>query len=308
MIPTLRASLKKIRPYIGPLIVLVTGLLFVYFFVHNPKLRHALAQTSPTVVLVVGLLYVVFMLCLAWVYALTLRLCGRSIPAGENVLLTCYSTIANFFGPLQSGPGVRAAYLKQKHNIRLRDYTVATLFYYALYAIVSAIFLLIGSGKYWPLALGAAFCVAGGSFAIVWYVRRKFSRKDTDSGLRFEPKVVLLLLLATICQLVCVALIYFVELRAVGSSASPAQALTYGGAANFSLFVSLTPGAIGFREAFLAFSQQLHHVPSSQILAASIIDRAIFVGFLGVMFLVIVTLHANKRFGKLRKKPDEIRS
>jgi hypothetical protein len=76
------------------------------------------------------------------------------------------------------------------------------------------------------------------------------------------------------------------------------QAVVYGGAANFSLFVALTPGAIGFREAFLEFSRQLHHIPTSGILAASVIDRSVYVAFLGLLFLMTVGLHVGDRFGK----------
>jgi uncharacterized membrane protein YbhN (UPF0104 family) len=103
---------------------------------------------------------------------------------------------------------------------------------------------------------------------------------------------------ATLCQLFVWAVIYYVELRAVHTGASLLQAITYGGAANFALFVSLTPGAIGFREAFLAFSKQLHHISTSGILAASVIDRSVFVVFLGLMALAILGTHANQRFKK----------
>ena len=302
MLKKIAAIFTKLKPYLAPIVVCVTIALFVYFFIKNPSLRYALADTNPLLLLLIMALYAVFMICLAWVYQLTLELCGKRLPTGENILLTCYSTIANFFGPLQSGPGVRAAYLKQKHQVKLRDYSIATLFYYALYAIVSAVFLLIGSGKYWPWALSLTVCVVVGSLSVVWFIRRRVLRKNQELSVQFKPKIVLLLLLATMCQLGCMALIYFVELRAVGSQATIAQAIAYGGAANFALFVSLTPGAIGFREAFLAFSQQLHHVPTSAILAASIIDRAVFVSFLGILFLGILALHANKRFIKSSKK------
>ena len=134
-------------------------------------------------------------------------------------------------------------------------------------------------------------------------LRKRFAKKDGSIGIRFEPKLLLELFAATICQLLCVTIIYFVELRAVHTGASFQQSLTYGGAANFALFVSLTPGAIGFREAFLTFSEKLHHISTANIVAANIIDRAVFVAFLGILFLIILAMHANTRFGKIR--PDK---
>lgn len=287
---------KRLRALASPVLIVLFLIVFVYFFVTHPKLRHALAAANPWVLLLIAALYALFILCLSWVYNATLELCGKRLPFRENFLLTSYSTIVNFFGPLQSGPGVRAVYLKQKHGVRLRDYTVASLAYYAIYAIISALFLLSASGKYWVLGLLGTLCVVGGSVGIVLFVQRRFSRSEEGLHLTISAKTIGWLSLATLCQLLLVALIFYVELHAIHVDASLRQALAYGGAANFALFVALTPGAIGFREAFLAFSQQLHHISTPNILAASVIDRAVYVVFLGCLFLVVLALHADKRF------------
>jgi uncharacterized membrane protein YbhN (UPF0104 family) len=74
------------------------------------------------------------------------------------------------------------------------------------------------------------------------------------------------------------------------------------------LFVSLTPGAIGIREAFLTFSQQLHHIDTSTIVAANIIDRAVYLVFLGVLFIFVFSLHARDKLSlsslNLKQKQD----
>ena len=57
--------------------------------------------------------------------------------------------------------------------------------------------------------------------------------------------------------------------------------------------------AIGIREAFLVFSQNLHHLSNMVIVAANVIDRAIYLVFLGILFIVTVGLHAK---GSLRIK------
>lgn len=287
--------LQRLKQFLAPLLVVVTIIFFVDFFVTHPNVRHTLMTTSLWTLLEVGSLYGLFILCLVWVYDVTLRLCGIRIPFKENFLLTCYSTIANFFGPLQSGPGVRAAYLKHKHQVKLRDYTLASLVYYALYAITSAVFLLVGSGKYWPLLLVFVLCVAAGSGGIVWFARRQFTRKY-DSSLLLRPRLLAELFMATIVQLIVWALIFYVELSAIHTGATLSQAIAYGGAANFAVFVAMTPGAIGFREAFLTFSQRLHGIHTADILSASVIDRTVYIVFLGVLFVVILALHADSRF------------
>jgi uncharacterized membrane protein YbhN (UPF0104 family) len=100
---------------------------------------------------------------------------------------------------------------------------------------------------------------------------------------------------ATAAQMTVQVVIFYTELRSVDASISFAQALTYTGAANFALFVSLTPGAIGIREAFLVFSQGLHHISSAAIVAANVIDRAVYLMLLGILFILVLSLHAKDK-------------
>jgi uncharacterized membrane protein YbhN (UPF0104 family) len=93
-----------------------------------------------------------------------------------------------------------------------------------------------------------------------------------------------------------IGLRYYLALLASGAHVSLGQAVSYTGAANFALFVSVTPDGIGIREAFLLFAQRIHHVSTDAIVTANIIDRATFVVFLGVLFLVALGLHAKDRF------------
>jgi len=85
------------------------------------------------------------------------------------------------------------------------------------------------------------------------------------------------------------------ELHSIHPETSVAQALTYTGVANFALFVSLTPGAIGIREAFLVFSQNLHHLGNTIIVGANLIDRAVYLLFLGLLFVMTLALHAKDK-------------
>ena len=93
----------------------------------------------------------------------------------------------------------------------------------------------------------------------------------------------------------CTAFAYYFELFHVDPSVGMAQTLVYAAAANLALFVSLTPGAIGFRESFLLLTEQLHRIPDNVVIAASIIDRAFYVVFLLVMFAVLLGLGVRSR-------------
>lgn len=220
----------------------------------------------------------------------SLRLCATVMPAAENALLTIYSSIVNFFGPLQSGPGFRAVYLKQKHKVNYKDFIKVSLIYYAFFALISGLFLFGPSLIWWQALLGLAV-IAGVCWSVIKAKKVSLAMFTSQYGL------LLGLFLVTLLQLSIVVIIYFVELRSVDTAISFKQAIIYTGAANFALFVSLTPGAIGFRETFLLVSERLHHIPDSTVIAASVIDRGVYVAFLGVLFLIALGLHAKSRLG-----------
>ena len=199
----LPAPIRKLLPL--ALATLTAGL-FVYLFAKHPEYRRTLVHTNFWVLLLIAALYAVMLLCVAWTNDVTLRLCGKRQGARDNILLTGYTTLVNFFGPLQSGPAMRAAYLKQKLQISLRAYTLASLVYYAFYAMISALFLLAGSGRYWPLMLGVAALVALGCASILVLARRKFAGQA--AGFRATPALLAELGAATLCQLAATALIY----------------------------------------------------------------------------------------------------
>ncbi|GAC1502429.1 MAG: hypothetical protein NVS1B10_07190 [Candidatus Saccharimonadales bacterium] len=108
----------------------------------------------------------------------------------------------------------------------------------------------------------------------------------------------LLLSIGVILQLLIVTLIYFLELRNLSHVVTLAQAITYTGAANLALFVSITPGAIGFRESFLLFSQRLHHISPNDIIAANILDRSIYLILLTILGIYILVTQTKKRLLK----------
>lgn len=276
------------RPVITVSVLVATVSGFIYYFATHPAVRHQLAQTS---ILTLGLLFILYLGvvgALSLVTMATLRLCKLDLPAGESTLLTMYATVINFFGPLQSGPAFRGVYLKRKHGLNLKQYSLATLVFYALYAAISGVFLLSGVLGWW-LLVGAVLAVGG----LIFIGRSSHSLARRLQALQLQA--IYALALATLLQLSLVAIIYFVELRSIDQSISIGQAIIYAGAANFSLFVSLTPGAIGFRESFLLFSQGLHHISSTTIITANIIDRAMYIVLLAVIGIVIFGTHAHRR-------------
>lgn len=292
---------KKLRALAAVLVLVATLGAFIYYCKTHPAILDKLRDTNPLLMALLVVCYLVWFLALVIILRISLRLFNTTMGRQENILLNAYSTLVNFFGPGQSGPAVRGLYLKKRHGLALKKYIFATLLYYGFYAVISAFFLFVGSQAWWKTILLMTI-VGVGSLGII----RLYAKRSKISG---QPGMNLVnlgwLFAATALQLVVQAIIFYIELRDVNGSISVAQALTYTGAANFALFVSLTPGAIGFREAFLLFSQSLHHIQNTVIVAANVVDRAVYLVFLGVLFIGVISLHAKDKL-RIKQYTSEV--
>jgi uncharacterized membrane protein YbhN (UPF0104 family) len=281
---------KKLKTLIAVLILIGTVAAFVHYAKTHPAVLDRLSDTNPFLLILLVCCYAVWFLALVVILRLSLRLYGKTMSRKENLLLNCYSTLVNFFGPGQSGPAFRGLYLKKRHGLAIKKYIFATLLYYGFYAVISAFFLCVGSQPWWVTGL-LVILAGGGSVGIIrWYANR--SKIGGTPGLNLRN--LSWLFAVTALQVIIQAIIFYIELRDISPGISLSQVLTYTGAANFALFVSLTPGAIGIREAFLVFSQNLHHISNTVIVAANIIDRAVYLVFLGLLFVTVISLHAKE--------------
>lgn len=282
---------KNVRLAVSGLIILITLGGLVYFLSHHRNLLTKLAHTPPTVVVLLLALYLLWLMSLVFILQAILHLSHKKVGMSDNILLNAYSLFANFFIPGQTGPALRGIYLKRRYQVRYRDYIYGMLLYYFFYGVTSVVLLLAGSRPWWQTALAFLIVTGCGAVCFKWYANR--SKAKGASAVGFEGGM--LLLAATLAQSIIQVLIYYVEVHTVDHSVALHQVITYTGAAQLALFVALTPGAIGIRETFLIFTERLHHISSNIIVEANVIDRAVYLVFLGLLFLLILSMHANKR-------------
>lgn len=290
---------KTFRIIAVVVIVTLTFGLFGYYLATHPDMLQTVTSLRPWTLLLLTLAYIVTILANAFILTASLKLIKTSVSMSENIALTGYSSVVNFFGPLQSGPGFRAVYLKQRHGVSLKGFLAVTLLFYGWFALINGLALAVAllvsaSGSaVWPLLLGVVL-VAGllGCLAVLKLPRVAAALRT----IRLADRNVLLIGLGALILSAATAAAYHIELTHVDSSIAPHQSIIYAAAANLALFVSLTPGAIGFRESFLLLSQQLHGIATDTVIAASIIDRAFYVVFLLVLFVVLLLVGARGRF------------
>jgi uncharacterized membrane protein YbhN (UPF0104 family) len=273
--------------------VILTGTItaFVLYAKGHPEVIHKIRDITPGMIALLMLCFTLWFTSLVFILHVTLRMFDKTLSRQENILLNAYSSLVNFFGPAQSGPAFRGLYLKKRHGLKFKHYIFGTLLYYAFYAILSAFLLFVGSRPWWQTVLLVIAAVVSSIAVLKWYTKR--------SKLANQPGVNVVnlgwLLVGVMLQMVAQVGAFYVELSSVDPGSSFGQVLAYTGSANFALFASITPGAIGIREGLLVFTQGIHHISSTTIVAANIIDRAAYLIFLGVLFVLVLALHAKEK-------------
>ncbi len=299
---------KKARGVLSIVVVVATLAVFGWYIATHPEVIDVLLGLGPWVIVGLTIAYTLTIVVNALVLHWSLAYVNRSTPLLDNALLTGYSSIVNFFGPLQSGPGFRAIYLKAKYKIEIKRFLAATAVFYLFLAALNAAVVLIATAvayPQWRLPL-AALVVLGLAVLrpFIAAVRRTERGRLVLDAIRFDNRYFWLTGIGALLLSLTTAAAYGVEIYYVTDGVSVWRLLVYTAVANLSLFVALTPGAIGFREAFLLFSEKLHGIPPDVIATVSIIDRAFYVAFLLVMFLLLVATNSRKRLTEVNEASD----
>lgn len=285
----LLSAYKKSRKYLGYAVIIITALLFYIYIKGHPEVTDSLRSIPFWLIPVVLLFYTMILLTNIVITVTTIKMCEKTYSLKDSLQLTIYSTLINFFGPLQSGPGFRAVYLKKKINLSIKEYTKATLVYYLFFAIISLVFLF---GMKYKLLTLAGVIVA--TYLVHKALKKVFSR--------ISPNLLIIIFLATLVQIASVTILYYAELKSLGYSFGLAQILAYTGAANLALFVALTPAAIGIRESFLLLSSSIHGIPAAAIVSAGLVDRAIYFIFLIILFAISSLWHIQSKLNPAGRK------
>ncbi|MBP6005340.1 flippase-like domain-containing protein [Candidatus Saccharibacteria bacterium] len=305
---------KKIRNATISGVVILTISIFGLYLYSNPDTLSILSNLSIVTLIKLTAAFTLTIVANSLILHFTLSYLDKKTPLIDNLFLTGYSSIVNFFGPLQSGPGFRAIYLNKKYQVKYRQFINATFIFYLFFALINCLILIITGLSQYPKIVIASSSIAIFIPLIVYAIDQRSGKsrslkvKGYLGNLKPYNQSLWMIGLMTGLLVLASSLVYHIELSAISSNPiNYKQSLIYTGAANLALFVSLTPGAIGFRESFLVLSQRLHGIATQDIIAASIIDRAYYVIFLFMIFvLILVAKHYNKinyliRFNKSKK-------
>ncbi len=240
-----------------------------------------------------------------------LSLFHKMITIHEGVRISLISSAGNFFAPAGSGLGFRAVYLKKRHSLAYGDYVSIVFCNYVLVFVLNAALGLValyalhaqnspGSKLLLSVFLGL-FLV---SFAMLFIrvkkdrtnrYKNKFIRKSYAVLLQVtkgwhlilsnKRVTVYLFVLTIINTSLMIADTYFI-MRAINVTLSIEGLILFSVLGSLSVFINITPGNLGIKEAvYIAFSSIIG-LTTAQILSAALVDRAVL--FFVLFFLWVV--------------------
>ncbi len=289
--------IRYIKWFLSVAIIIATFGLFAWYITTKPEVLKVVFSLQLGTLILLCLGYTMTIAANAFVLYYSLRLLRKRVPLLENIILTGYSSIVNFFGPLQSGPGFRAVYLKRMHKVKIRDFLFVSIIFYGFFGLINGMVIgIISAIHFGQVALllwvaAAIIILALGG----WMLHTKYPDLISRMRIFMQRKDFWYIGLGALLLSAATVFTYYFELLTVHPDTSLFQTIVYTAAANLALFVSLTPGALGIRESFLVLSQQLHQIPSDAIVGASVIDRAFYVIFLLGMLLILLAMNVKKR-------------
>jgi uncharacterized membrane protein YbhN (UPF0104 family) len=291
-------------------------LLFAFYAINNREaLSGLLAVSWTTLVLVaVGRLLIFFSngMFIKW----TAEAFTRRLSMGEGIYVGILSAVGNFFGPLLGGASIRAVYLRRVHNLPYTKFTSTLMVYYVILFAINFALALIGL-----LALGEAppllIAVFGGGLLLLFAsvsvrlpqrIRSDNPRRsgltarivryliDIEEGWRrmlAMPQLLVKLVGLAAISIAGQLLIAVVSFSSIGADIAWSALAVYVAIVTISLLVSVTPGALGVREAMLLLVSETLRVTDNEIIQVAVIDR-------GVTFALLFGLFLTTRSSRLR--------
>jgi uncharacterized protein (TIRG00374 family) len=231
---------------------------------------------------------------------------NKFISVAESFYVSLISSVGNYFAPVGAGLGFRAVYLKRRHNLGYGDFIATVAGNYVLVFLTTSLAGLVAllvmrhqtGHAYWVL-----MAVFAGLFVIDLMLmsvkvarlivrlleRLRFAKfiagllqKIIEGWLLIvrDKRLITRLLGLTVVGFPLLLLTIYLVLSSIGLHVSFSGLLLLAALSSLSVFINVTPGNIGIKEAVFIFSSQAIGLTTPEILSYSLIDR-------GVLFIVL---------------------
>jgi len=223
--------------------------------------------------------------------------------------LSIITTMGNYLTPFRGGAVARAIYLKKVHQFSY-SYFLSTLagIYIIVFLVNSfvGIFTLVFLRHFlgvfniliftifldlFLFLLGIVFFSPKVKETKYSFINKFINVINSWHLIKSNKKALTVTALISVINVAIMVLMMFLGFRVFGVSISLLSALFLSIVSALSLFISVTPGALGIREAIVAFAAAVINIPVSQALTVSILNRIVglvIIFILGPIFSYIL--------------------
>jgi uncharacterized membrane protein YbhN (UPF0104 family) len=225
--------------------------------------------------------------------------------------LSMVTTAGNYLTPFRGGAIARATYLKKNHQFSytlflgtLMGTYVITFWINSFLGIVSLLYL----NFFQQIFNNIMFIVFVGIFLVLTLIII-FSPKFRKSNIPFLNKIIAVingwnlvkshtrtiisLSAITLLNAVLMSGITFFEYRVIGENISVIGSVFVAISSTLSLFISITPGSLGIKEAMIVFSSQIINIAPHKAVTVGILDRLLNFSILLVLSPIFTRVLLN---------------
>ncbi|MDD5638485.1 MAG: lysylphosphatidylglycerol synthase transmembrane domain-containing protein [Candidatus Pacebacteria bacterium] len=296
------------------LVILISW--FAVYFYQNIDNFKQIKIVNPFYILPLGIFVILFLISNGLILKYLLDPFKIKLKPKEWFGLSVITSMGNYLTPFRGGAMAKAIYLKKVYQFPY-SYFLSTLagIYVIMFLVYSfvgliAMFFLYHSLEIFNVLIFVVFLVVFLSLLGIVI----FSPKIKESKYSFINKFIKVfnglhliksnkrsirsIGLISLIMVGIMVLRIFLEFKVFGLEISFLSALFLSIVSILGSFISITPGALGIREAMVVFTATVMNIPASQVLAVSILDRVIILAVIFILGPIFSYILMNRKNDK----------
>lgn len=314
-----KAGLSKL------LVVLILAI-FAWFFFNNIEDFKSLLDIHPLYILALILLSAGGIISNGLFMKWSILLFDKDIKYAESIKVALISTAGNFFAPAGSGLGFRAVYLKKVHKLAYSDYIAVVFCNYILAFFINSIlglWALYELREHSTRSFMLLTCVFIGLLLMsitAIFIRIKPTKRRLPTLVKklhevlvritygwkmvfSDKKIMLALLVLMILNTTFAICGTYLIMNALNFNISLAALVLFSVIGSLSIFINITPGNLGIKEAIYLIFSSVIGLSAAEILSVAIVDRTVI--FIVLFILWVIYGRKTSWKGDLRGSKEE---
>ncbi len=283
----------KSKPLLSIALLIAIILFAAFYLVNNLHDFNDLRIEQPILLFPLILITIISYYVIGIVTDSLLRPFGVKLKQSEAFALAIVTGFYNLITPFRGGMGVRAVYLKKKHDFAYVNF-LATLsaVYVLIFFVGSALgllstYILYKQTQVFSPILALVFAAIFLGMAGIMIFSPQFKEPENKWIRRFikvingwnlikkNKRVIAVTVIITLIQLILGAFMLWLQFRVFGVEVGIWSCLFLSAVGNISLLIAVTPGNLGVQEAITVFSAATIGITPAESLSAALLGRAV---------------------------------